>query len=254
MSSSPSLTHTDDHAHSPQTGLLTHSKRLNDTATTATPFTLPLAVLSLSHRPLVIPERPSPVHNLSRWTAHSSSRSRRARGSRRLRPTTARQRRVSVRASSPLCRRGGLAGAQGGWWSCARAGRALTDSVWLPALLYRLRAVLLRLARSHPHLALLTSLLALKLLLTPFPQLRSTGRIIDESAPKRTGAPPVPRASAPSAPSGEDDAPKPQQLAGIFAGVGMPTLRKTGAPGASSLGGAGGGGECEKTGISCRFN
>ncbi|GAA6054308.1 hypothetical protein NBRC10513_006451 [Rhodotorula toruloides] len=67
------------------------------------------------------------------------------------------------------------------------------------------------------------------------------GRIIDESAPKRTGAPPVPRASAPSAPSGEDDAPKPQQLAGIFAGVGMPTLRKTGAPGASSLGGAGGG-------------
>lgn len=67
------------------------------------------------------------------------------------------------------------------------------------------------------------------------------GRILDDSAPKRSGAPPVPKASAPAAPAGggDDDAPKPQQLAGIFAGVGMPTLRKTGAPVASSLGGSG---------------
>ncbi|GEM10073.1 hypothetical protein Rt10032_c10g4090 [Rhodotorula toruloides] len=77
------------------------------------------------------------------------------------------------------------------------------------------------------------------------------GRILDESAPK-SRAPPVPRASARAGGGDDDGAQKPPQLAGIFAGVGMPTLRKTGAPVASSLSGSAGGGsgDFERTGFS----
>ncbi|GAA5838923.1 hypothetical protein JCM9279_003901 [Rhodotorula babjevae] len=66
------------------------------------------------------------------------------------------------------------------------------------------------------------------------------GAVLDESggAPSR-GAPAVPRAPpVPGGASAAEDSGAPPQLAGIFAGVGMPTLKKTGAPVASSLGGA----------------
>ncbi|GAA5915505.1 hypothetical protein JCM8208_007467, partial [Rhodotorula glutinis] len=67
--------------------------------------------------------------------------------------------------------------------------------------------------------------------------------VLDESGgPPSRGAPAVPR--APPVPGGGGasaaaDNDGPPQLAGIFAGVGMPTLKKTGAPVASSLGGVG---------------
>ncbi|BGP49829.1 hypothetical protein JCM10450v2_005734 [Rhodotorula kratochvilovae] len=73
------------------------------------------------------------------------------------------------------------------------------------------------------------------------------GAVRDGPAPPRGGAPAVPRAppvpgvggtGESAAPAAHDDGPP--QLAGIFAGVGMPTLRKTGAPVASSLASGGG--------------
>lgn len=91
-------------AHTKTTGSLTAdgaADTLNRLTTTFSPLPhrspSPSPCSRSSTTPSSSPEGPSPAHSASRWTAHSCSRSRRARGLRRLRRTTARQRRESVR-------------------------------------------------------------------------------------------------------------------------------------------------------------
>lgn len=77
---------------------------------------------------------------------------------------------------------------------------------------------------------------SLKRLRSPLSIYTTTGRPIDASSGGGGGRAPPPRApAAPSGGGGDDSAPSAlgggPQLAGIFAGVGMPTLKKTGGRG-----------------------
>ncbi|GAA6016347.1 hypothetical protein JCM10207_003832 [Rhodosporidiobolus poonsookiae] len=66
-------------------------------------------------------------------------------------------------------------------------------------------------------------------------QAQGVGAVLDASGGSKSSAPKPPSAPRPpgGASGGGDD--RPQQLGGLFAGVGMPTLKKTGAVGASTM-------------------
>ncbi|GAA6038094.1 hypothetical protein JCM8097_007543 [Rhodosporidiobolus ruineniae] len=86
-------------------------------------------------------------------------------------------------------------------------------------------------------------------------QAQGVGAVLDASggAPKPR-APAVPKPAAASGGDEEDTTPRAPQLGGLFAGVGMPTLKKTGAPGASTMLGGGGGGGGAPAGQSFGFS